>query len=297
MSDQQPLDLLAPERLERLKAAGASQSELAVAQRLRSQVIQAIRLAEEESSIKVRDNMEDAIARYRDRLEALELKYLAPPDEGGAGEYFANRREAWQWLRENGLEMGESTFYRRIGEPGFPRLLPDKRLSRWECGEFLRRQMVDGGATPTGGVYNADELVQRKLVADTEKAEADAGIARSKRLRLERETDREWIPRKDAFALAAALVGRLRDAVLHHLRHRALSLTQAVRGETERAPELYEAAAAAVATAFNEVSAQGLDVTLADDPDESPDDAAAPAATPKDDEDEEDGEDGEDGHI
>lgn len=290
-SNPQAQDPLALERLERLKAAGASAYELGTAQRYRSNLIQALRLMEEESSVKARQNHKDAETAYREILEALEAKYARPAEEGGAGEYFANRREAWQWLRENGLEMGESTFYRRIGEPGFPRLLPDKRLSRWECGEFLRRQMVDGGATPTGGVYNADELVQRKLVADTEKAEADAGIARSKRLRLERETDREWIPRKDAFALAAALVGRLRDAVLHHLRHRALSLTQAVRGETERAPELYEAAAAAVATAFNEVSAQGLDVTLSDDPDESPDDAAAPAA-PKDDEDEEDGEDG-----
>lgn len=282
-----PNDLLAPERIEDLKAAGASAYELGTVQRYRSNLIQALRLMEEESSVKARQNHKDAETAYREILEALEAKYARPAEEGGAGEYFANRREAWQWLRENGLEMGESTFYRRVNEPGFPRLLPDKRLSRWECGEFLRRQMVDGGATPTGGVYNADELVQRKLVADTEKAEADAGIARSKRLRLERETDREWIPRKDAFALAAALVGRLRDAVLHHLRHRALSLTQAVRGETERAPELYEAAAAAVATAFNEVAAQGLDVTLADDPDESPDDAAAPAV-PKEDEDEED---------
>ena len=286
----QPLDLLDPERIKRLQEAGASTSEIAIVQRLRSQVIQALRLAEEESSIKVRDNVEDSVTRLRDDLERLEAKYLSPAADA-AGDHFATRREAWQWLRDNGYEASESTFYRNIGQPGYPRLLPGKRPSRWECSEFLRRQMVDGAATPQGGVYDPDDLVQRKLVADTEKAEADAGIARSKQIKLEREADREWVRRVDAYALAAALIGRLRDAVLHHLRHGALRLAQSVRGETERAPELYEAAAACVATAFNEVEREPLDVTLTDDPDESPDDAAAPAAPKNEDEQEEEEED------
>lgn len=275
----QTLDLLAPERIKRIQDAGASTSEIAIVQRLRSQVIQSLRMAEEESSIKVRDNVEDAVRRYRAELERLEAKYLTPAADA-AGEHFANRREAWQWLRDNGYEASESTFYRNIGQPGYPQLLPGKRLSRWECSEFLRRQMVDGAATPRGGVYDADDLLQRKLVADTEKAEADAGIARSKQIKLEREADREWVRRVDAYALAAALIGRLRDAVLHHLRHGALRLAQSVRGETERAPELYEAAAACVATAFNEVEREPLDVTLLDstpDPDtpEESDDTAS----------------------
>lgn len=255
-------DLLAVERLERLKAAGASASELAIAQRLRSQVIQSIRLAEEESSIKVRDNMEDAVARYAAKLEELEAKYAAPD---APAEFFANRREAWQWLRDNGLDMGESTFYRQVGQPGFPALLPGKRLSRWECSEFLRRQQMQGGAAPKGGVYDADDLLHRKLVAETEKAEADAGIAGTKRRNMERESDRAWMPRAEAYALCAALVGRLVDAALHHVRIRQLELVEAARGEAERAPELYEAVARAFGAARNEVASGPLEETLSEE--------------------------------
>ena len=256
-------EFLSPERITALKERGCSAYKLGKAQRLRSNVIQALHLLEEESSIKARQNLDDAEERYARYMDDLEAEY-APAADGAAGEHFANRREAWQWLRDNGYEASESTFYRNIGRPGYPALLPGKRLSRWECSEFLRRQMVDGAATPQGGVYDPDDLVQRKLVADTQKAEADAGIARSKQLRLEREADREWVRRVDAYALAAALIGRLRDAVLHHLRHGALRLAQSVHGDTERAPELYEAAAACVATAFNEVEREPLDVTLLD---------------------------------
>ena len=257
------MEPISKDKLEEFRAAGATQYELGKLARLQSQVMQAMQALGEESSIAARKNLEDAERVFAEFLADIEAKYTAQ-GAAGAGECFANRREAWQWLKENGLEMGESTFYRRIGSPGFPQLLPGKRLSRWECSEFLRQQQMAGAAAPQGGVHSADELLQRKLVADTEKAEADAGIAKSKAADLARKTDRYWMPRLDAYAMCAALVGRLIDAALHQIRHRQIELVAACRGEEERAPELYEAIARAFAAARNEVAGQRLEETLED---------------------------------
>lgn len=254
------MEPISKERLEQLRAAGATQYELGKLARLQSQVMQAMQALGEESSIAARKNLEDAERVFGEFLADIEAKYA--PGASGSGECFANRREAWQWLRDNGLEMGESTFYRQVGKPGFPALLPGKRLSKWECSEFLRQQQMAGAAAPQGGVHSTDDLLQRKLVADTEKAEADAGIAKSKAADLARKTDKYWMPRLDAYAMCAALVGRLIDAALHQIRHRQIELVAACRGEEERAPELYEAIARAFAAARNEVAGQRLEETL-----------------------------------
>lgn len=252
------------ERLEELRAAGATSYELGKLSRLQSQVVQAMQALGEESSIAARKNLEDAERVFSECLADIEARYSSD----APAEFFANRREAWQWLRDNGLDMGESTFYRGVGQPGFPALLPGKRLSRWECSEFLRRQQMQGGAAPKGGVYDADDLLHRKLVAETEKAEADAGIAGTKRRNMERESDRAWMPRAEAYALCAALVGRLVDAALHHVRIRQLELVEAARGDAERAPELYEAVARAFGAARNEVASGPLEETLSEEEDD-----------------------------
>lgn len=265
--------IITKEELEDLMERGATRFELKHLTTYANQVHQAMQELQEISSPAARNSLEDAIQRYDDLLKKLETKYPPPrtdtqdqdtepaAPEAETIEYFSNRREAWQWLHEQGLQMGESTFYRRIGTPGFPRLMPDKRLSRWECSEFLRLQQVEGNASP-GGVYATDELVQRKLLADTEAAEYTAGLAREKLAKLTKETDRTWMPRREAYAMLAALIGSLRDTVLHHLHHNQIAFCAAVCGEDARAPELYEALAAAVNTAFNEVASRPLQVEL-----------------------------------
>lgn len=266
--------IITKDEMSALKERGATQLELHILALYAGQVQQSMQELQEVSSPAARNSLEDAIQRYEALVSKLEAKYPPPgqhetaPQPRTAGdsetetpEYFANRREAWQWLHEQGLQMGESTFYRRIGTPGFPRLTPDKRLSRWECSEFLRLQQVEGNASP-GGVYATDELVQRKLLADTEAAEYTAGLARQKLERLIKETDKTWMARREAYAMLAAIIGTLRDTVLHHLHHNQLAFCAAVCGEDARAPELYEALAAAVNTAFNEVASRPLQVEL-----------------------------------
>lgn len=264
--------IITKEELEDLMERGATRFELKHLTTYANQVHQAMQELQEISSPAARNSLEDAIQRYDDLLKKLETKYPPPrtdtqdtapaAPEAETIEYFSNRREAWQWLHEQGLQMGESTFYRRINSPGFPRLTPDKKLSRWECSEFLRLQQVEGNATP-GGVYSTDELVQRKLVAETEAAEHAAGLAREKLAKLTKENDKTWMPRRDAYAMLAALIGTLRDTVLHHLHHNQLAFCAAVSGDDARAPELYEALAASVNTAFNEVADSPLSVRLA----------------------------------
>lgn len=269
--------IITKEEMAALKERGATPLELRLLFLHAGQVQQAMQELEEISSPAARNSLEDAIQRYESQLNKLEAKYrpTAPPDsQAGASsseapEYFANRREAWQWLHEQGLQIGESTFYRRIGTPGFPRLTPDKRVSRWECSEFLRLQQVEGNATP-GGVYATDELVQRKLLADTEAAEYAAGLARQKLERLTKETDKTWMARRDAYAMLAALIGTLRDSVLHQLHHNQLAFCAAAGGEDVRAPELYEALVAAVNAAFNEVADRPLQVELQGEKEEQP---------------------------
>ena len=254
------MEPISKERLEQFRAAGATQYELGKLARLQSQVMQAMQALGEESSIAARKNLEDAERVFGEFLADIEAKYA--PGAAGAGECFANRREAWQWLRDNGLEMGESTFYRQVGKPGFPTLLPGKRLSKWECSEFLRHQQMAGAAAPQGGVYSTDDLLQRKQVAEVEKLEAESSIAKRKDEEGARKMDKTWMPRLDAYAMCAALVGRLIDAALHQIRHRQIELVAACRGEEERAPELYEAIASAFAAARNEVAGQRLEETL-----------------------------------
>lgn len=266
--------IITKEELEDLMERGATMFELKHLTTYANQVHQAMQELQEISSPSARISLEDAIQRYDDLLKKLETKYPPPRTdtqdqdtapavpEAETIEYFNNRREAWQWLQEQGLQMGESTFYRKIGQPGFPRLLPDKTLSKWECSEFLRLQTAEGNATP-GGVYSTDELVQRKLVAETEAAEHAAGLAREKLAKLTKENDKTWMPRREAYAMLAALIGTLRDTVLHHLHHNQLAFCAAVSGDDARAPELYEALAASVNTAFNEVADSPLSVRLA----------------------------------
>ena len=267
--------IITKDDLAALKERGATDLELKFLILYAGQVQQAMQELQEISTPAARNSLEDAIQRYEALVSKLEAKYPPPgqhetaPQPRSAGdseaettEYFTTRREAWQWLHEQGLQMGESTFYRRIGQPGFPRLLPDKTLSKWECSEFLRLQTAEGNATP-GGVYSTDELVQRKLVAETEAAEHAAGLAREKLAKLTKENDRAWMPRRDAYAMLAALIGTLRDTVLHHLHHNQLAFCAAVSGDDARAPELYEALAASVNTAFNEVADSPLSVRLA----------------------------------
>lgn len=265
--------IITKDEMSALKERGATQLELHILALYAGQVQQSMQELQEISSPAARNSLEDAMQRYEALINKLETKYpppcqqeTAPPPSTGDSEetpeYFSNRREAWQWLHEQGLQMGESTFYRRIGTPGFPRLTPDKRLSRWECSEFLRLQQVEGNASP-GGVYATDELVQRKLLADTEAAEYTAGLARQKLERLIKETDKTWMARREAYAMLAAIIGTLRDTVLHHLQHNQLAFCAAVSGDDARAPELYEALAASVNTAFNEVADSPLSVRLA----------------------------------
>lgn len=266
--------IITKDEMAALKERGATQLELHILYLYAGQVQQSMQELQEISSPAVRNSLEDAIQRYEEHLNKLETKYPPPrtdtqdqdtapaAPEAETIEYFNNRREAWQWLHEQGLQMGESTFYRRINSPGFPRLTPDKRLSRWECSEFLRLQQVEGNATP-GGVYSTDELVQRKLVAETEAAEHAAGLAREKLAKLTKENDKTWMQRREAYAMLAALIGTLRDTVLHHLHHNQLAFCAAVSGDDARAPELYEALAASVNTAFNEVADSPLSVRLA----------------------------------
>lgn len=182
-----------------------------------------------------------------------------------AAETFENRRDAWKWLRDNGLEMSESTFYRQVGQPGFPSLLSGKRISRLECSEFLRRQLEAKGATvPHQNDLKALQL--RQAVADTTKKEADASIAQVKAANLARRHDKEWMPRVEAYAIMAALAGLIKEEILHELRHGQLELVAVCQGKEERAPELYEALARRVAAALNRIDR--LDETLDDYEDE-----------------------------
>ena len=117
-------------------------------------------------------------------LDAKILERLERPEARGAeenqaeGEYFKNTREAFDWLKAHGLKMGKSTFYNGIGTPGFPRLQMGKKLSREECGAFLRWQHTQGKAVYIGP--DVEILSWRQERAHTLKMEAEAALAKAK---------------------------------------------------------------------------------------------------------------------
>ena len=201
------------------------------------------------------------------RLDALEKKLdmalLDPPDaepeeSAPTGPYFKNRRTAYQWLREHGLKMGQTTFYENIGKPGFPSMLARGRLSREDCARFLWEQMEKGNTVYRGDL--ADIMAWRLERTKTQIAEFEAETARNELAQFEEERARknsaDWIRREEAFRLYQSIEKQIIEAILTGLWDLTPALIRRVEGDESRAPDVCKELEWALLEAQKKVGAQ-----------------------------------------
>lgn len=180
------------------------------------------------------------------------------PAETGVAECFKTRAAALDWLRGAGYKVSVGKFYTDTGA-GTPPVNRDGSISKAEVMQYAAT--LDCERRPS--LEDAD-LAQQRELAEVRKAVADAAKAEMAVDELHRQADAKWISRVESVAQMAALVGSLRDVLLHHFHLAAPSLAKLVDGDPALAPQLYEGAEELIAKAYNELAAGEIDVELED---------------------------------
>lgn len=166
-------------------------------------------------------------------------------------EYFRNRKEAHQWLLDNGYKISQGKFYQDCKQNAFPYVNKDGTVSKYqvmEYGQGLREEQA-----PDLSAIERSEYLHRKEKADAEMAEMKAE-------RMRREEDALWLHADVAWSTLAVLIGNLRDTIRRSLHAAHVDIVLAAGGELARAPETYERIEDVINQAFNEVAKKGIEV-------------------------------------
>ena len=166
-------------------------------------------------------------------------------------EYFRTRKEAHDWLKEQGFAVSRGKFYADIEQQGFPVLNADKSLSRYQV--LVYANQLGATKQPDPSALSRSEFLHRK-------EKADAEIAEMKAERMRREEDAYWLSAEDAWSAIAALIGNLRDVIRRYLQDAQVDITTAGGGDAGRAPEVFELCDQVVGRAFNEVAGKEIEV-------------------------------------
>ena len=167
------------------------------------------------------------------------------------GEYFGNRKEAHQWLIDNGFKISQGKFYQDCKKNGFPYFNRDGRVSKYQVMEYGRGLQEE--RAPDLSALERSEHLHRK-------EKADAEIAEMKAERMRREEDGLWLHADVAWSALAVVVGNLRDTIRRSLHRAQVEIVLTAGGEIARAPEVYEQLEGVVNQAFNEAAKQGFEV-------------------------------------
>lgn len=158
-------------------------------------------------------------------------------------EVFKSRKAALTWLKGEGYKISQGKFYQDCGD-GFPQVNKDGTVSKYQT--LLYGQKLKGekkAAEPLSA--REDEL---------RKTKADADMAEMKAERMRREHDSMWLYSDDAYGQMAAIIGKLRDTIRHHLYTGQSELVYVAAGDQQRSQEVFESADAIIDAAFNEVA-------------------------------------------
>jgi hypothetical protein len=166
-------------------------------------------------------------------------------------EYFKNRKEAHQWLTDNGFKISQGKFYQDCKEKAFPFVNSDGRVSKYQVLEY-GRGLQEERTPDLSAIERSEHLHQR------EKAEAEIAVMKAERMR--RDEDSLWLHADVAWSALAVVVGNLRDAIRRSLHAAQIDIVLAGGGEMSRAPEVYEHMESVINQAFNEVAKKGIDV-------------------------------------
>lgn len=174
-----------------------------------------------------------------------------PEPNDKPGEYFANRKEALEWLNANDYKVSQGKFYQDCKKNGYPFVGKDGSVSKYQVAEYgmsLQKELV-----PDLSALERSGHLHRK-----EKAEME--ISEMKAERMRRDEDVLWLHADTAWSVLAVLIGSLRDAIRRSLHGAQVDIVLAAGGEISRAPEVYERIEGVVDQAFNEVAKKGIDV-------------------------------------
>jgi len=187
-----------------------------------------------------------ALLDYRDSQQA------APAGES-AGEWFKNETEAYNYLISLGHEISRGKFNQDKNSGQLT--LEGKKVSKFSVLQYGMRLKQ---CRQTQSSALSSDLQGRRELADTEKAEHDARIARVKAEDAERELDKKWLYRDEAVADLAAIIASLQQSLDHAVIAGAEAAIRASGGDIGRTFDVTETInEIIIGRAFNEVAAAG----------------------------------------
>lgn len=164
---------------------------------------------------------------------------------------FKNRKEAADWLRDNGYPIGQSKFYNDC--PGIVPVNEDKTVSKFLVLQYAmaeQRKIAGGGSASIAVAADAAE-------ADLRKKQAEAEIAERKARRMAREEDEEWLHAADAWAMLAGLINQIRASSRHHVFSARREIIDIAKGNQDYADAVYQYIEELLDAAMNEVAGKG----------------------------------------
>jgi len=249
------------DRFQKLLGAAdeAARAELKLAHNGR---IEAMRVYQSRPGKAAKDDLDAARAFYEETIERLTGKYFPDDAPAPAGERFASRKQALDWITAQGYKVSRGKFYGDCAA-GFPAVHRDKTVSRFQVLQYAQQLDVERRASDPVEAFDTARNEARKIKADADKAEMQADAMR-------REMDRTWILRERAEEETCVWVSRLRDAVAYHIGKNLLAMIHSCGGQPGRLSELQVIVDDALAVAGNEIAnAEETTVTIEDSEDEA----------------------------
>lgn len=161
---------------------------------------------------------------------------------------FKNRVEALKWLQSRG-QISQGKFYQDC-EAGMLTIAPDKSVSKYQVMEYAEK--VFGFVRQVAPTM---DMVAKKERLEIEKLELEI---EKRRIENRKEDDR-WLPKEEAWAQLAALIGTLRDSLRHQFHVGQSHIIHLSGGDQSRGPEVYEGCEELLSRAFNEVCSGHID--------------------------------------
>lgn len=199
-----------------------------------------------EAAIKACSVAETALRDHRESKAAPEVST-------GNGEWFKNETEAYNYLLSLGYDISRGKFNQDKNSGQFT--TDGKKISKFSVLQYGLR--LKQAQKTTTSAHTAD-LQARKELADTERAEHDARIAKVKADEAERALNRTWLHRDEAVADLAAIIASLQQALDHAVIVAAEQIIHTAGGDQARTFDVTEAVNdLIIVRAFNEIAAAG----------------------------------------
>lgn len=220
-------------------------AELGTAHNARIQALSAYRDAPGKQT---KSDMDAARDHYTDTVTRLARQYYPDDAPEAQVERFKNKLDALRWIQAQGYKVSQGKFYGDCGN-GFPSVHRDGTVSKFQVMEYVQRLDLN----------RKQNILILELSAEREQLEVEKLRLDVEKRRIEnRRDDDTWLDKETAWAMIAALIGTLKEALAHHVTSGSDYLVTLAGGHPDRAPEVLEGANELIARAFNELVTTGV---------------------------------------